>query len=249
MKMYFLGTNGWFSSPTGDTPCILIDSKDQYVVFDAGNGLYKLDSFIKEDKPIYLFISHFHIDHVSGFHVLNKFNFKQGLDIYVPEIKKEAFDLLVAPPFTIAPNKLRMRVDIHELSEGEYTVPLKVTCLELFHSYRGFGYRFELEGKIICYSGDTGVCDNSYSLFKNADVLIHECSLLPGQKYEKEWGHVSPTEAARLAKDAGIKKLVLTHFDANQYRSFEQRKEAEKAAKTIFSNTIAVEDGMSIELV
>lgn len=249
MKIHFLGTNGWYSSPTGDTPCILIDSKDQYVAFDAGNGLYKLDEYITEDKPIGLFVSHFHIDHVSGFHTLNKFHFKQGLDIYVPEIKKEAFDMLVAPPFTIPPKKLRMRVTVHELSEGDHNHGFKIECRELFHTYRGFGYRVELEGKTICYSGDTGVCDASYELFKNADVLIHECSFLPGQTDTKGWGHVSPTEAAKLAKDAGIKKLILTHFDANQYRTLAQRKEAEKAAQTIFPNTTAAEDGMTIELV
>jgi len=71
MKIVFLGTNGWYTTPTGNTPCILIDSKDQYVVFDAGNGIYKLDKYITEDKPISLFITHFHLDHVSGLHTLS----------------------------------------------------------------------------------------------------------------------------------------------------------------------------------
>ena len=256
MKVHFLGTNGWYSTPTGDTPCILIDSKDQYVVFDAGNGLYKLDQYITEDKPISLFVSHFHIDHVSGFHTLNKFTFKQGLDIYVPSIKKEAFDMLVASPFTIPPKKLGMRVSVSELSEGEHKIGftptqsgIKVACKELFHAYRGFGYRIELDGKTICYSGDTGICDASYELFRDSNLLIHECSFLPGQEDTKGWGHVSPTEAAKLAKDCNVKKLVLTHFDANQYRTLEKRKEAEKAAQAIFPNTAAATDGMTIELV
>lgn len=248
MKLHFLGTNGWYSSPTGDTPCVLIDSKDRYVVFDAGNGLYKLDQYIKEDKPISLFISHFHIDHVSGLHVLNKFKFKQGLDIYVPEIKKEAFDMFVGPPFTIPPKKLSMRVSVHELSNGEHDHGFKIECRELFHAYRGFGYRIELEGKTICYSGDTGICEASLQLFKNADVLIHECSFLPGQKDEKGWGHVNPTEAAKLAKDVCAKKLILTHFDASQYTTHKKRQEAEKEAQKIFSNTIAAKDGLVIEL-
>lgn len=248
MKIHFLGTNGWYSSPTGDTPCILVDAKDYYIVFDAGNGVYKLDSFIKEEKPILMFISHFHIDHVSGFHILNKFTFKQGLDIYVPSIKKQAFDTLVAPPFTIPPNQLGMRVNVHEILEGEHDLGFKVTCSKLFHSYTGFGYRVEIDGKTICYSGDTGVCDASYQLFKNADLLIHECSFLPGQKDERGWGHVDPYTAAQIAKDVSAKKLVLTHFEARSYTTLEKRKEAEKAAQTIFPNTIAASDGMSIEV-
>ena len=98
MKIYFLGTNGWYSSPTGDTPCILIDSKDQYVIFDAGNGIYKIDQYIKEDKPISLFLSHFHIDHISGLHTLAKFNFKQGIDVYFAKGRGKDFETFVNPP-------------------------------------------------------------------------------------------------------------------------------------------------------
>jgi ribonuclease BN (tRNA processing enzyme) len=101
MKIYFLGTNGWYTSPTGDTPCILIDSKDQYVVFDAGNAIYKIDKYIKEDKPVSLFLIHFHIDHISGLHMLVKFKFKRGIDIYFARGRKKDFNLFVNPPYTI----------------------------------------------------------------------------------------------------------------------------------------------------
>ena len=58
--MTFLGTNGWYSSKTGLTPCVLIDSKEGYIVLDAGEGIQKLDKYITDDKkPIYLFLSHF----------------------------------------------------------------------------------------------------------------------------------------------------------------------------------------------
>ena len=83
MKIHFLGTNSWYTNSTGNTACVLIDAKDRYIIFDAGNGLYKIDEYIKEDKPISLFISHFHIDHISGLQILLKFDFPQGIDIYV----------------------------------------------------------------------------------------------------------------------------------------------------------------------
>jgi len=62
VKIFFLGTNGWFNTETGVTPCILIDSKEAYIVLDAGGGIYKLNQHITDTKkPIYLFISHLHI--------------------------------------------------------------------------------------------------------------------------------------------------------------------------------------------
>jgi ribonuclease BN (tRNA processing enzyme) len=254
MKIIFLGTNGWYTSPTGNTPCILVDSKDYYVVLDAGNGIYKLDKYIKEDRPIYLFVSHFHIDHVSGFHTLAKFNFSQGLNVCVADGRKKDFDILVNPPYTIGIKdkpenigKLPYEVRLHELTENNNNLPFPVSCIELYHAYTGHGYRFELEGKTIAYSGDTGICDNSKILAKNADVLIHECSWETAPK-DNKWGHSDPTLASNLAKQANVKQLILTHFDASVYTTFEKRDIAEKKAQQIFPNTTAARDEMVINL-
>lgn len=254
MKIVFLGTNGWYTNPTGNTASILIDSKNYYVVLDAGNGIYKLDHYIREDKPIFLFISHFHIDHVSGFHTLNKFRFKQGLDISIGNGRRKDFETLVAPPYTIGfKNKpenvtnLPFEIRLHELSEKNNKLPFPISCIELFHAYKNHGYRFGLEGKIIAYSGDTGICDNSLRLAKDADVLIHECSWLDERENDK-WGHVDPITAAKLARRSGVKKLILTHFDASVYTSLEKRDEAEQKAKKIFPNTTAAIDDMVVNL-
>lgn len=254
MKIAFLGTNGWYTTPTGNTPCILIDSKDHYVIFDGGNGLYQIDQYIKEDKPISLFISHFHLDHVNGLHILNKFAFPQGIDVYVGEGRKKDFDILVHPPYTIGYvqqeeniGQLRTQIRLHELTQGEHKTPFPIRCQELYHAYRDHGYRIELEGKTVAYSGDTGVGPNSYTLFQDADVLIHECSLKESPS-ENVWGHTDPVTTAQLAKDAGVKQLVLTHFDASQYTDFSMRDEAAKKAQHIFPETIAAKDGMIITL-
>ena len=82
MKIVFLGTNGWYSTDMGNTSCVLIDSEQSYVILDAGDGIYKLDKYIKSQKAIKLFLSHLHLDHIIGFHVFAKFQFKQGIDIY-----------------------------------------------------------------------------------------------------------------------------------------------------------------------
>jgi len=43
MDIIFLGTNGWYDSPTGSTICTLINSQSYHILLDAGNGLYKAD--------------------------------------------------------------------------------------------------------------------------------------------------------------------------------------------------------------
>ncbi len=252
MKVIFLGTNGWYTTPTGNTACVLIDSKEGYIIFDAGNGFYKLDQYTKKDKPVSLFISHFHIDHTSGLHTLNKFNFSQGLDIYVGEGRANDFKTLVNPPFTIGIEKdletgahLNMDVRLHELTSQNTPFPMQ--AIEQQHAFRDHGYRIVLEGKTIAYSGDCGITDASFKLAENADLLIHECSYKADHSPDS-WGHVGPLEAAKLAKDSRVKQLILTHFDASQYTSLDHRVEAEKAAQKIFPNTKAATDDLVIGL-
>ena len=254
MKITFLGTSGWYSNTTGDTPCILIETKDAYIVLDAGNGIYKLDTYITQDKPISLFISHFHIDHVSGLHTLPKFSFGQGIDVYVGMGRKKDFKTLVDPPFTIGYEsnseniaQLKTQIRLHELSETGEHIPFMAQALPQHHAYIDHGYRFELEGKTIAYTGDCGFTDKLKTFAKDIDVLICECS---NKKTENPdtWGHMDPYLAGQLAKEAGVKQLILTHFGPNDYPTLGDRQWALRETKKIFSNTVAATDGMEVVL-
>lgn len=247
MKIIFLGTNGWYTTSTGNTPCILIDSQNHYVIFDAGNGLYKIDKYITQNKPISLFVSHFHLDHVSGFHSLAKFNLSQGIDVYLAKGRQKDFEKMVNPPFTKGVTDLSTQIRVHELTDGQHDLDFPIQIQKLFHAYEDHGYRVTLEGKIVVYSGDTGRCDQTKLLAKNADVLIHECSYLKAPT-EDTWGHVDATQAAKLAKQAAVKQLILTHFDPTQYTTLDDRKKAEKIAQTIFPNTACATDDLVITL-
>jgi len=77
MDVIFLGTNGWYDS--------LIKSNDYYIVLDAGNGINKLDQYYQKANPVYILLSHFHLDHIVGLHILAKFSFAQGLVIAGPK--------------------------------------------------------------------------------------------------------------------------------------------------------------------
>lgn len=253
MKIHFLGTNGWYTDENGNTACVLVDAKDHYVIFDAGNGIYKLDKYIIEDKPVSLFISHFHLDHVNGLHILSKFQFPKGLDVYVGKDRKKDFETLVHPPYTVGSGdnlgkaKLPFELRVHELRDGENDVPFPVFSIQQFHAFTDHGYRVVLDGKTIAYSGDCGITEASYKLAKNADVLIHECSYRKSKENDP-WGHVDPTQAAHLAKDAHVKQLVLTHFGPTDYKTLDDRKVAETKAKEIFKNTIASVDDLTIQV-
>lgn len=253
MKIIFLGTNGWYTTPTGNTACVLIDSKERYVVFDAGNGIYKLNKYITEDKPISLFISHFHQDHVSGLGILSSFFLRQGIDVYVAKGRKKDFDTFYNPPYMTGylsqpknTQSPKTEIRLHELPSGEQNVGFPVSVVEQAHLFKDHGYRITLEGKTIAYTGDCGLTEGLRKLTHAADVLISECSNI--QTKEGDTGHLDPVQAATVAKEENVKKLLLTHFSAPVYLTLEERKKAEEKAKTIFPNTTAAVDDLEITL-
>lgn len=245
MKITFLGTNGWYDSSTGNTPSALIDTKEYYIVLDAGFGIHKLSDYLTEEKPVFLFISHFHIDHICGLHTLTKLKIKE-LTILGPKNLKKNLKIFTGIPFSLPLNELDFKIKFIELKPGRHQLPFEVTCLPLQHVVPDLGYRFTLEGKTVVYCSDTAICPNDLELAKNADLLIHECAFLPG--HSSAWGHTNPEGAAKLANDANVKKLILTHLGADGYDSPEKRKMAEHLAQTIFPATNVASDGMVIEI-
>lgn len=88
-----------------------------------------------------------------------------------------------------------------------------------------FGYRFDTEDRSIVISGDTSFSKDLLELARGADVLVHEALYLPGiertaAKVANAPGllehivrsHTTVEDAARLASEAGVKTLVLSHL-------------------------------------
>jgi len=102
-----------------------------------------------------------------------------------------------------------------------------------------------VEGKKIVYVTDTEPCDNIVKLAKGADLLIMEATYSSQlQEKAEEYGHLTAKEAGMLANQAGVKKLILTHF-SQRYKNV---KELEEDARQVFDDTEAAEDFMKVRL-
>ena len=60
---------------------------------------------------------------------------------------------------------------------------------------------------------DTGLCDAVYALADGADLLVIESTFLDEDAaLAAEVGHLTAAQAARVATESGVRRLVLTHF-------------------------------------
>lgn len=99
------------------------------------------------------------------------------------------------------------------------------------------------EGVKLVYSGDTIPQEQMIYFAKDVNVLIHEATFAKEYRDKAvENGHTIAEDAARIANEANVNQLILTHL-SNRYTS---SKSLEDEAKEIFENTVYAEDMMTV---
>ena len=100
-------------------------------------------------------------------------------------------------------------------------------------------------GRKIVYTGDTGPSEALTKLAENADLLIHEATFEDAMKERAlEDGHSTPSMAAETAKEAKVKRLVLTHISAR----YKDTNLLLQQAKKIFTYTEVAKDFLKLEI-
>jgi len=101
-------------------------------------------------------------------------------------------------------------------------------------------------GRTIVYTGDTRPCEAVLEASRDADLLIHDGSFADEMAdWAEESMHSTAGEVAALAKEAGVRKLVLTHISSRYTDDVEP---ILKDSKTVFENVIVAEDLMELEI-
>ena len=100
-------------------------------------------------------------------------------------------------------------------------------------------------GRKVVYTGDTKPCNKVVEFARNADLLIHDATFLSElEDVAIEYGHSTARQAAEIAKEANVDRLVLTHISP---RYLDDRA-IEEEAKNIFENSIVARDFLKLEV-
>ena len=176
------------------------------------------------------------IFHENNDFTLEAFPLEHGIEIVgyrFVEKDKRKIDMKKAKKLGLAEGPLIGKLQQgHSIElKGKKTHPDEVSVIE--------------RGKKIAYITDTVLCDNCYKAAKDVDLLICE-STYSSKLAEKgeEYNHMTAKQAAHIANNSNVKKLVLTHFSAR----YKTTQEVEEDAKNLFENTICAQDFMKIKL-
>lgn len=255
MRVIILGSGVIVPQKERGFPGYLIEIDGEQLLFDCGAGtvnkLTKLGYDISELS--YLFITHFHIDHVSDYPTLVKvivFTGRKILNVYGPKGlingSKMLFEDFPWFSYISKQQKYFENFKFKEVIEGlvEQTDKWKVSCIPVVH-FNGIAYRVESGNKSLLYSGDTSYDENLIKLGKNVDVAILECSF-PDEKALTDHLHLIPSQIGELASKMECKKVVLTHL----YPECKGReKEMIEKVKGKFDGEVVIaKDEMKIEI-
>jgi ribonuclease BN (tRNA processing enzyme) len=190
----------------------------------------------------YIFITHHHSDHNLEFGPLIYNTWITGLpaqiDAYGPpglakmtqqffDYQKFDIDVRIVDEGRTDPRQL---VTTHEISKPGAVLTntdVKVSMCVVRHPpiKDSYAYRFDAQDRSVVISGDTAYAPELGEFAKGADVLVHEVMYLPGieallkrlpnAKRLREHlmaAHTLPEDVGKIAAQAGVKTLVLTHF-------------------------------------
>jgi len=217
-KLYLLGTGAALSDGSRTTTMLAFASKESVLVVDCGGDVVQrlLAAGIDLDHIQALFLTHEHPDHVGGFPLFMERIWlakrRRPIDVYGPApALSQARRIFEA--FDTAGWEGMPEIRWHDVPLTERTPVLedeiwRVSASPGTHSVPVIGLRVEelAGGGVVAYSSDTERSDAIARLADGADILVHEATK------ESFRGHTTYEDAAHIARQAGVGRLILVHL-------------------------------------
>src|ERR687898_509533 len=225
LDVVFLGTAGSMPTARRAPSATLIRRGGERLLVDCGEGTQR--QLLRSDLGLVdlqeIFLTHFHADHFLGLPGMLKTFALRGrelpLTLYGPRGLEELLGTL--------------RRIFGRLTYADGRV---VTPDEVLGDPR--------PGRKLVLTGDTAPSDLVVEAAFGADVLVHEATFCEDEaERARETEHSTALEAARVARDAGVRLLALTHLSSRYGGG-----DVEREARTVFPETVVPRDFDVIEI-
>lgn len=273
MLLRFWGVRGSTPTPTrenlrygGNTPCLELRTRAGHLfIFDCGTGLRQLGRSLAAEfgsRPIRarIFLTHYHWDHIQGipffvplYNPRNIFDF-YGYRFPGASMRKALQGQMTQPYFPVDMSVMRATRHFVEIAEHVRTYrDLRIRTRWLNHPQGCLGFRLESHGKVIVYATDNEPGDaqgdkNVRELAQDADIFIYDAQYTPDEYRTMYigWGHSTWEEGVKIAREAGVKRLILFHHDPGHSDRIVEG--IQRTARRRMRNVVAAREGMTIKL-
>jgi ribonuclease BN (tRNA processing enzyme) len=221
MHLQFVGCGDAFGSGGRFNTCFHLVGNEVNALIDCGaTSLVAMNKLAIDGNDIdVIFISHFHADHIAGVPLfILEANYvskrKRPLTIVGPPGLKARFPGIMESSFPgTGSMELNFPLHLEELEIGKLRKvgAVQVTAFHVVHDDRAgpcLGFRVEIEGKIIAFSGDTEWTDALIDIGREADLFICEA-------YTRDkpiTTHMALSILEKHLDQIRPKRLVLTHM-------------------------------------
>lgn len=254
------GTRGSLSSTTtetrrtgGATSMLEVRTEQGVLLVDTGSSTPNLPPPVP-NAPILIWYTHFHHDHIVGLPFLS-WLYDPAREITFLGVERHDMPLHDAlcgtfqPPWFPLPFADAVRARIREVAlppEGrEEHLGLRIEWTEVAHPGGASALRISDGERSLVYAPDVELDQDEGGLLRlsqGADVLVIDAHFSESEyPNHRGWGHSTPQQAARLARDAQAGSLRLTHHAP--WRSDDEVDALARAACEIFPGTEPARDG------
>lgn len=254
----------------GYTSCFSYETPRGLIIFDAGTGLMHLGDLLAARRrlpPITLLFTHIHLDHILGLLSFKPWFRKDTHVTFMADPAQvrdcaRSIRTIINPPFwPVTINQLSARLSFRDLPrlrrDGRerpapfrlYGVPIAWTPVR--HPQGGVSYRFVAGRQTVVLAtdrehGDPRLDARFHAFARGADVLVHDAQYTPAEYPAKRgWGHSTWVHSVQLARELGVRQLVLTSHDPT--RTDEAIERVVRQARRRFANTRAAAEGMVMD--
>ena len=265
-RLILLGTAGGPTpKKTRSGPSQIIVIGDRGYVVDCGDGVARQMTIAGVFRTLrHVFLTHHHSDHNADYGNLLLLAWSDNLKTRVDTWGPPPLARMTKVFFEMNSEDLKVRekdegkpplpplVYPHEIRRGGFVMKdelVTVTCAVAEHPLMplAFAYRFDCPDRSIVISGDTRAAESVVRLARGADVLVHEALYAPaapgapGTALRKHImdSHTPVEDAGRVAAEAGVKTLVLSHLVPAENPPISDEQWL-AAARTHFSGRIVV---------
>lgn len=232
MNLTVIGYWGGFPGKGEASSGYLVEKEGFRLLIDCGSAvLSQLQHYIQLEELDAVILSHYHHDHIADIGPLQYARFiggmlhktKEVLPIYAHQ-NDEKFHSLTYKEATVG--------RVYDPNETIRIGPFSISFLLTNHPVECYAMRVTDGNHSIVYTADSSYKEDFIPFCKDADLLLCECNLYANQD-GMQAGHMNSHDAAKIAKEANVKELCLTHLP-----HFGNHQQLIEEAKTIYDGKV-----------